>query len=499
VVFVRTISERLSFGVRRGKGGMIRKLFMSIAVIAFLGVGATSFAQESPPEPGQIIIAEPPAQELALQPLTLNESIRSAFALSPDVMAAQERIAQAEAAVKQAQAGFYPRLSVSENYARTNYAPLVFTYKLAQGELTGSFPASPPPDFDPFASFNNPGPYSNWNTQLSVQWPLFQGGRTFYSNRAALDRLQASQAQLDSVYNELGFAVSSAFYSILQTEQSIQIAEESVRQIRKHLEIARARYENEAVLKSDVLRVAVNLAEAENQLTIARHNLERAKSQLNLTMGRPIDTPLVLVPAAAAPRPPAEVKPLESLMESAKKNRPDVLAAERNLLAFEESVKVAKADYYPQVNAFARYDIDTEDFSDANDSWTVGVGVDLSIFNGFLTRSAVQAARARLREADAQYAKLLLQVEMDVKNAYLARSEAISRLDVLSETVAEAEENLRIINERYTEGMALVTDLLDSEVALTNARLQRLSAEYEYFISAAALERAVGGFSTAKR
>ncbi|RJP22867.1 MAG: TolC family protein [Candidatus Abyssobacteria bacterium SURF_5] len=433
------------------------------------------------------------AQEVVQQPLTLEESIRNAFASNPDVTVAQERIEQARAAVKQAQAGFYPKLSISENFARTDYAPMVFTYQLAQGNLSGESPAAPPPGFDPFASFNDPDPLSNWNTQLLLRWPLFQGGRTVYSTRAAVDQVEASEAQLISVYNELAYAVSAAFYSILQAEQSIQIAEESARQIRQQLDVATARFENEVALKSDVLRVAVRLAEAENQLVIARHNLERAKSQLNLAMGRNVNTPVVLAPLEAPP--PAETLPLEVLMERAKETRPDITAAEHNVLALEQLIGAAKADYYPQVNAFAHYDVDTEDFSDTSDSWMVGVGVSLSLFDGFLTRSNVQQRRAQLREAQAQRDKLVLHVENDVKSAYLARSEALLRLDVLQEIIAEAEENLRIVSERYSEGMALVTDLLDAEVALTNARLQRLAAQYQYRIAAAALERAIGGFA----
>lgn len=432
------------------------------------------------------------AQDTPVKPLSLQECIHIAFESNPDVTAAQERIEQARAAVQQAQSGFYPRLSLGETFMRTDYAPMVFTYQLAQGNLTGNFPTPPPAGFDPFAQFNNPGPLSNWNTQLLLQWPLFQGGMTFYGNRAAVARLQASEMQKGAVYNDLGFAVASAFYQILKTEQSIRITEESVGQIRKHLEIAQARYENEAALKSDVLRVSVNLAEAENQLTIARHNLERAKAQLNLVLGRPVNSPLLLRSDEPVIPLTGEAEPLEQLMAAARENRPEIEGMERNIRALDQSIESAKAGYYPQVNAFAHYDIDSEDFSDTNDSWTVGIGVNVSLFDGFLTRSNVSSARARLREAQAKYERLVLQVEMDVKDAYLARSEALSRLNVLQESVTEAEENLRIISDRYAEGMALVTDLLNSEVALTNARLQHLSAQYEYQVAAAALERAVG-------
>jgi len=211
-------------------------------------------------------------------------------------------------------------------------------------------------------------------------------------------------------------------------------------------------------------------------------------------MGRSVNSPLELE-ARESVIPAAEGDAsLEELMAAAKRSRPEIEGMQYRILAFERMVSAAKADYYPQLNAIAHYDIDTEDFSDTSDSWTIGLGVNLSLFDGFLTRSAVSSARAQLREAQAQYEQFLLQVEMDVKNAYLARSEALARLAVLKETIAEAEESQRIISARYEEGMALVTDLLDSEVALTNARLQTLSARHNYAIAASALERAVGGF-----
>lgn len=409
------------------------------------------------------------------------------------MLAAQEHIEQARAAVEQAQSGFYPKLSIGETFTRTNYAPMVFSNQLAQGELSGDFPFPPPAGFDPFAQFNEPGPLSNWNTQLLLQWPLFRGGETYYGNRAAIASLSAAELALKTVHNDLALTVSTAYYEILKSENSIRIVEESVRQIRSHLDIAKARFENEVALESDVLRVTVRLAEAEESLAIARHNLERAKSRLNLAMGRRVNRPLELAgdEASAFILPNTAEEP-EGLMEMARRLRPEVDGMDKTVTALENSVSVARAGYYPQIDAFAHYDIDTEDFSDSGDSWTVGVGASLAIFDGFHTRSAVQAARARLREAQAKREQLLLQIDMDVKNAYLAKSEAATRLDVLEQSVAEAEESLRIVSERYAEGLALVTALIDAEVALTNARLHKLIARYDYLVATAALDRAVG-------
>ncbi len=426
-------------------------------------------------------------------PLSLRDCIQIAVRSSPDLAAARERINQAQAAVEEAQSGFYPRLSIGEAFTRTNFAPMVFSNQLAQSNLSGDFPMPPPAGFDPFAQFNDPGPLSNWHTQLHVEWPVFQGGKTYYGNRAALASLDATQTALRTIHNELAFGVSAAYYQILKAEQSIRISEESVRQIRAQLDAAQARYENEVALKSDVLRIAVRLAEAEEALAIARHNLERAKSRLNLAMGQPVNQRLELVgaPPPLLPETGAD-EALDELMEAARRTRPEVEGMDSNLLALENAVSAAQADYYPQLKAFAHYDVDTEDFGEATDSWTIGLGANLSIFDGFLTRSRVRKTRAQLSETEARKQKLLLEIELQVKNAYLAKSEAATRLDVLEQSVAEAEETLRIVADRYEEGLVLVTELLDAEVALTNARLSRLSAGYDYLIASAALERAIG-------
>lgn len=434
------------------------------------------------------------AEEASLnRPLSLRDCVAVSLSSSPDMIASHARAEQARAAVRQAQAGFYPRLSINETFTRSDFAPMVFSNQLAQGNLSGSFPMPFPPDFDPFGQFNDPGPLSNWNTRVLLEAPLFQGGRTWYGNRAAVANLSAAELATRTIQNNLAFAVSRAYYEILKTDNSIDIAGESTRQIRSHLTIAEARFENEVALRSDVLRVKVRLAEAEEALEIARHNLERAKSQLNLAMGQSVNQPLELAGDEMQLEIRSETgQTVDELIGLAHQRRTEIEGIDRNIVALENAVAGARAGYYPRINAFAHYDIDTEDFSDSNESWTIGIGASLHIFDGHLTRSAMSAARAKLSEAEARKRQFVLRIEMEVKDAFLKQSEAARRFEVLEHSINEAEETLRIVSERYTEGAALITELLDAEVALTNTRLSLLSARYDNLIATAALDRAVG-------
>lgn len=447
---------------------------LAVLSICLLGLPLRSLAQE----------------ESVSRPLTLKDCINISLASSPDVLAAQERTEQARAAIGRAQAGFYPRLSIHETFVRSAYAPTVFSNQLAQGNLSGDFPAT---GADPFGQFNDPDALSNWNTRILLEWSVYRGGRNIYGARAANERLDASELALESIHNNLAFSVSSAYYEILKSRNSIAVAEESIRRIQAHLDVARARLENDVALKSDVLRVEVRLAEAGETLEIARHNLERAKSRLNLAMGRSINGPLALASEEVNPTKPSRGgETLEELIRHAYRHRSEIKMADLNVEALVNSVRVARAEYYPHVDAFAHYDFDTEDFSRGDDSWTIGVGASLSIFDGFLTRSNVRSAQAKLREAEARKKQMTLRIEMEVKNSYLARSEAAARIDVLGDGVSEAEEALRIVSERYAEGLAIVTDLLNAEVALTNTRLRLVSARHDHMIADAGVERAVG-------
>jgi len=453
-----------------------QSLFLSLAAcsICLLHFPLPSFAQEDVPVS-----------------LMLEDCIEISLASSPGVIAARERIEQARAAVGRARSGFYPRLSIRETFARSSHAPTVFSNQLAQGELSGDFPALP--GADPFDQFNDPSPLTNWNTRLLLEWPIYRGGGTLHENRAATANLRASELALEAIHGDLAFSVSSAYYEILKSRNSISVAEQSIRRIRAHLDVAKARFENETALRSDVLRVEVRLGEAEEALEIAKHNLERAKSRLNLAMGRSVNESLGLADARQhAPSRLDGERSLEELMRIARRNRSEIEGMDRNIEALDGTVRAAKAQYYPQVDAFAHYDVDTEDFSDGEDSWTVGVGASISIFDGFLKRSAVRSARGKLREAESQKRQLILGIEMEVKDSFLARSETAVRIDVLEDSVSSAGEALRIVAERYAEGLVLVTDLLDAEVALTNTRLRLVSARYDHMIATAALERAIG-------
>ena len=160
--------------------------------------------------------------------------------------------------------------------------------------------------------------------------------------------------------------------------------------------------------------------------------------------------------------------------------------------AADQNVRAAQAGKYPTVNFNADYDVFTPDFARGNDSWFVGVVVNFTLFDGKRTRNDVRQAEARLQEIRARQQRLLLDIELGVRRTWLQLEDAKQRLEVTSQTIGQAQESLREIEQRYGGQIATITQLVDAQVALSNALVRRTTALVEVEIARAALEQATG-------
>jgi len=144
------------------------------------------------------------------------------------------------------------------------------------------------------------------------------------------------------------------------------------------------------------------------------------------------------------------------------------------------------------VDMLADYDVYTPDFSLGHDSWFVGVVANLMVFDAKRTKNDVRQAEARLCELRARQQRLMLDIELNVRSTYLFLEDARQRLQVTGRAVGQAAESLREIEVRYRSQTATITQLVDAQIALSNARVRQATAHADLEIARAALEQAVG-------
>ncbi|HLB24794.1 MAG TPA: TolC family protein, partial [Nitrospirota bacterium] len=159
----------------------------------------------------------------------------------------------------------------------------------------------------------------------------------------------------------------------------------------------------------------------------------------------------------------------------------------------EESVRLAKTDYLPNLNFIGRYELDDDGiFGDGGKSYTLLATATWNVFDGLLTTNNVREARAVYNSARYGYEQARDGVLFEVRRAFYDLKEAGERIQAAGAAAEEGEEVLRIIERRFQSGMAKAVEVLDAEAALTRARVNRLQALYDYNVSAAALMLAVG-------
>lgn len=401
---------------------------------------------------------------------TLEQAIDTALANNPDARIAQHRIRAAQAGLEQASAAFWPQLQLRSSYVRTDNPMQVFGAALNQGRFS-------------FGLIDDVPDADNFNVHGLVLMPLYRGGQSRAQRSEATSRIEAARNADLAVRHALAFEVTRAFYTVQKTGAFIEATRSAVQAFEANLSIASKRQTAGTALKTEVLDVEVRLAEArENLVRSSNANALALRALGNLMAveetitGLDFNTP-------DAPVPPPTVTPL----------RAELQAAEKQRLAAEAAVKRARGGHLPTVNAFGRYDYDHGwRFNGGGDSYTAGVELQWKVWDGNLTRGQVKQAKAALDAAVEEERKLRLAIELELAQARLNVQEADQRLEVTARATTQAQESAQLTRSRFEQGLALSTQLIDAETALTAARVRRAEAETDRRLAVAALRKALG-------
>ena len=172
--------------------------------------------------------------------------------------------------------------------------------------------------------------------------------------------------------------------------------------------------------------------------------------------------------------------------------RPELAAARERTSAAQAQVRGAKSGYQPRISAFGSLDHDYGWVTGGDgNSYTAGVMLQWDLWDGFSTRAKAREAKANLESAREEQRKLRLALDLEVEQARLELKAANERLAVSSKAVEQAEESASLTRNRFEQGLAISTQLIDSETALVAARVRRAEAESDQHIAIAALRKAL--------
>jgi outer membrane protein TolC len=246
---------------------------------------------------------------------------------------------------------------------------------------------------------------------------------------------------------------------------------------------------------NDILKLQVQVSEAEYRLLEANNQKQLAMMGLNNALRLPLTTNLETTDN------PSEAGiqiPIDKMLTDAIEFRPDVKAADFRVKASASQVKVAEASWYPQVSVFAEYNYNNPNMrivparSQFDDTWAAGIQLTMDVWNWGLNSSQTQQAEAQL--AQAIDADLLTKesIQIEVMQAYTLMKQASDKIPVTETSIKQAEEQVRTINLRFKNGNAIMTDVLDAETALLLAKMNKVQAIIDLEIAKVKLEKSIG-------
>jgi outer membrane protein len=420
----------------------------------------------------------------AQTPLTLPQAVAIALEKNPLRKAAIADHRASTASVSEARSGFMPRITFSEAATRGNDPVYVFGTRLRQGRFTAA-------DFA-LNSLNYPTPVGDFATRFGGQWNLFDSFANMLNVRRAQKMQQAAAQQLERADQETVFRVIGAYYGLLLATKQEQLADTEVKTAKAILEDSHNRFQSGLVVESDYLSAQVNYASRQQQLIEAKNGVALARAQLDVALGVSVDVPYA--PAETLTEKPLSTPPLEEVEKRALDTRPDLKRVISEEAAQGDGVKLAKAAFGPRISAFGSWELDNPTMfaGGGSNNWMAGAELQLDLFSGGEKMARLKREKALQEKAAALRQAFTDGVRLQVRKAYFDHDAASQMLDVTRSSVAQAEESLRINQNRYNGGLTTITDLLRTEDAVRKARTDYWQSVYQYQITYANLELAMG-------
>ena len=423
----------------------------------------------------------PPLSDPLPPRLTLEEAIARANAVSHRLGELAARRSASEAIAGQAGAVQKPTVSALVGYQRTNHV-----------EPFG-FPS------DHGFEIVYPDVPDNYRSRVELQWPIYTGGRLQALERAARAEATASGHELASARADLRLEVTRAFWALVTARESERVVGEAVKRVDAQLADVKSRFEAGFVPPNDVSTVEAQRARQQFLFIEARNTASVAEADLARLIDAPDGAPIVLDAALEEAAPAgAEQGTVGTLVGEARQRRDDRAAISTRIEAAVEREAAAAAGRRPTISFlsgadYARPNPKLFPREDAwQPSWDVGVNLSWSAWDGGRTRWELAEARATTTAIRERLAEFDSQLTLEVRQRTLDLSAARAQLETARQEVVSATEARRVVQERFTAGVATTTDLLDAQVALLQAELDRTRALAEIRLALARLDRAVG-------
>jgi outer membrane protein TolC len=399
--------------------------------------------------------------------LTLADAIRTALENNRIVGISRRRIGIAEDRLREVKSGDWPRLTIDASTAQRDQPAAV------------QFGAISVRQGDPFTAISH----------TALVLPLTDFGRAWNQKEAAQAGVDAARLNSERTEQDIAFQVSQAYYRVLQAQKIRGVVLESIATVQLQVRDARAFLTQGLVAASDVLSAEVRLAERQQDLIQAEANLQVAAATLNRLLGADLSRKLRLQDVSGTVQWSGNY---DALVLAAHRDRSDLKAAQLQVRSSQADLQVARADNYPRLSAYAAYDTNSTSILAQREWASTGFTLSMTLFSGGAQSAVVERRQKELLEAQDQFLERQDNIALDVKQAYLLIGQTFDSVRVAEKNQQLAAENLRILRDRYTQGLVTSTEVLTAEDSASRSRSNYYQALYDHHSAIARLDNVIG-------
>ena len=334
---------------------------------------------------------------------------------------------------------------------------------------------------------------TRYGPALTLNYLLYDfGARDSRVKAAEYQALAAALAQ-NRVLQDVVLLVEQAYYLFLGFEALVRSNELFLKSVRTSLDATQRRREGGLATAADVFRAETQVAQAQLNLTRSKGEWEKARGSLASAVGLPVNVTLRIQPLEGEPRIREITETLNTILDRAKANRPDLIAAEAQARSARAQADAASRDGLPALTVSATtgrtFYREDRPFTDTN---SVLLNLSIPIFTGFNQTYTVRQAEARAAQAEASRDALVRQAELEVWQSYYDVQTAADGVSTTAVQLRAARQTAEATLARYQAGFGSLLDLITAQVEESNARVQRIQSFLDWFTAVARLNYAIG-------
>ena len=417
---------------------------------------------------------------------TLTKLEEDAVKANTDLQAAMARVAQARAASRVTQSQFYPVVTLDPSIQRSRTPGN--SRSNTSGTQTGTTGSTVSR-----SSSSSARTSTNVRIPFDVSYEVDVWGRVRRSVEASVAQVRASEDDYQVVLQTLQADVAQNYFTLCSLDTQARILEQNVESYRRQIELTQQQRKAGLIGQTDVLQAQTLLnSTVAQQIDITRQRAD-TEHALAILLGRPpsevtvLKQPLDLVPPPVPAGLPADLL----------RRRPDVTAAEQNLIAANAQIGVATAAFYPTFRLTGSAGFESIDLAHALDwesrVWSIGPSVSFPLFTGGQLQANLEQTRARYEELSATYRGAVLTAFRDVEDSLTDLHLRADAAQAQDQAVQYAREYLRLSEVQYRGGLTNYLQVIDAERTLLNNELSSVQILNQRLISTVLLIKSMGG------